>query len=451
MAQRAQQGGLRRHQRRTVLYPADGIEPGDQPGGHGLDISLRPGDLPGQKQIRTPANVQRGIHKTGRADVGIAVHAAVSQEPGPLQPGNEPEDAPLLRLTQTRLTADHIIDAAPGIVLTKLNDGPWPLAGSGIVQPDRPQGPEQQRPGAPPGHLLDRQAGLEEEVFLKVMQRRRLGVHQLFIEVLILLSIEGAVQIGGSALAVSGGGEDLALVEAVGLDQRRDGIVEEEILLPQASGQVTGQGLGGQRTAGHHQRAPGRQPGDLPGDDPHQGMALQAFSDLPGKTVTIDGQRRSGRHGRSVGRLKDDRAQSAQLALEQSTGRIAGIRFQRIAADQLAQQSGPVSRGGTGGSHLAKIDGDSRPGYLPGRLAARQPASYDLRRSHRVHRKRGSRIILRLFRIHLPLAAEAAVERSLGFGVLFHQRFGAALGTGLIDRFVPGGVFTLGVLAASVE
>ncbi len=178
---------------------------------------------------------------------------AVSEKPGPLQPRNEAEHAQLLRLTHPRLTSYHIIYAALGIIPAQLDHGPGPLPRFWIDQPDRPQGPEQQGSGPPSGHLLDRQAGLEEEVLFKGVQRYRLGGHQLFVESLILLSIQGAVQIGGRALAVAGAGEDAALIQAVGLDQRRDGVVEKEVVRTQLGGQILGQGLGGQRAAGHHQ------------------------------------------------------------------------------------------------------------------------------------------------------------------------------------------------------
>src|SRR3954447_11283671 len=126
-----------------------------------LDITLDPGDLPGEAQPRHRSEAQRAVEQVRAVEEGVAVQPAEPGELGALQPRDHAEDMLLLAVTQLRLEADHVVERAQRIVLAQLDDGMGPASGARITQPYRLHRSPAQRVRAARCHDLDRQAAIE--------------------------------------------------------------------------------------------------------------------------------------------------------------------------------------------------------------------------------------------------------------------------------------------------
>jgi hypothetical protein len=119
---------------------------------------------------------------------------------------------------------------------------------------------------APLRHLLHRQARLEIARVFELPERHTPSGEKRIHKGLILVFIEGTVEVVVAALAVAGGGENDGAVNAVRGHDRGNGIVEIKMVFPGEGLEGGGQSLGGERTAGDDHDPSGR---DLPQFFPH--------------------------------------------------------------------------------------------------------------------------------------------------------------------------------------
>ena len=81
------------------------------------------------------------------------------------------------------------------VVLPQLDDRVRLASGPRIDEPHRLHRPEAQRVDAAMRHHLDRQAAFEEFLFVEIVDRRRLRVHERVVEALVFLARHRTVQV----------------------------------------------------------------------------------------------------------------------------------------------------------------------------------------------------------------------------------------------------------------
>ena len=165
------------------------------------------------------------------------MNAAKPRELGALESGNGAEDADLFGVLQLGLEADHVEQRAELVVLPQLHDRIRLLVRLvRIGEPDRFHRAVPQRLGAALRHHLDRQAAVEiGRVFPFVEARLVAGVQRID-EGGILVAVERAVDVVGAGaararLVVARLEPGDVHVDAVAMDDRRNGVEEGERIL----------------------------------------------------------------------------------------------------------------------------------------------------------------------------------------------------------------------------
>ena len=94
--------------------------------------------------------------------------------------------------------------------------------------------------GAASRHLLDGEASLEIERLLEFMERHGFGIEQRGNKGVVFLSVEGDVEVVALPFFVPRGPKNNRMIEGIGIDRGRDGVVEVEILFTQHALQIPG-------------------------------------------------------------------------------------------------------------------------------------------------------------------------------------------------------------------
>jgi len=137
-------------------------------------------------------------------------------------------------------------------------------------------------------------------------------------EAIVLFFGEGAVDVVGGALVVSGGEIDLVHVDGGGIDDGRDGVVEGEVVGAGEALELGGQRGAGEWAAGEYGEGVGVvffQVRDFFAMDFDPGFGGDAGCDAFGELYAIDGERVASGDGGSVGFGEEDAACSAHLLL----------------------------------------------------------------------------------------------------------------------------------------
>ena len=137
-----------------------------------------------------------------------------------------PEHPFLLAPLQARLEADQAVERALAVLLAQLHHRVRPPAGARVDQAHGPQRTEGERLRTAVGDLLDRLAAVEEGAAVEVVHLGALGGDQRGPEGLVLLGVEGGVQVVGLALLVARGAVETVEVERRAGHRRRDGVEE---------------------------------------------------------------------------------------------------------------------------------------------------------------------------------------------------------------------------------
>src|SRR6185503_18510876 len=304
---------------------------------------------------------------------------------GALEAGDGAQDALLVAPLEAALEADEVEVGAGEVLLLQLHHRVRPAA-VGRGKPHRLHRSVAQRVDAAPRHLLDRQAALEEEGALEVMQRQHFGCDEGGDERLVLVARERRVEVVlAAALAVARGPEELREVERLGVDDGRDGVVEVEVLGAEQRLQRGGERWRSERAGGDH-RGSGRHLRHLFAAHLDQRVRGQPLGDQRREAVAVDRQRAARRHRRGAGGGDHQRAEGLHLALEQAGRVLRLVAAQRVAADELGEGGGRVRRRRPYRPHLVQHHRHAAAGELPGALAAGEAAAHHLhRRGHAVY------------------------------------------------------------------
>ena len=382
MAQRTQGGLARQRPRRAAGRQRGGVKPRHQPRGNGFHVSFHARDLPGEQHLGARAQLQRGRQQRGRVDVGVAMDLAEAQELGVLKPRNHAENARLLGELQVVLEAHQVEAPVAQAFLAELRHGVGPLAGARVGQAHGFHGAEAQRIAAAARQFFDGQAGFEiRRAVLLDVSRHGLRFQQFIDEAVVLLAVEGAVQIVGGAIrrfSVARGPERGFHVHRIGFDDGADAVIEEQPVSPGQPGDLLGERIAGERAGGDDDDGVLGDGGDFLAPQLDQRLGRDGRGDFRGKDFAIDGERMAAGYSRLPRRFEQQRIEPAQLFLEQPRrgGFLLGL--ERIAAHQFGQPVRLVRGCRPGRPHFVQHRAQAAPRDLPGRFRPRQPAADDV-------------------------------------------------------------------------
>src|SRR5262249_50596939 len=162
--------------------------------------------------------------------------------------------------------------------------------------------------------LAGGEAALEEDRLLELVRDDDLGRADGAVEGQVLLAVERRVEIVlAAALPVARLPEEPREVEALGVDDRRDSVVEVEVLAPEEALEGGGHGGRGERT-GRQDRLAGRDRGRLLAPDLDAGKALEGRRHLAGEALAVEGEGAPRGDRVPPRRREDERAELLHLA-----------------------------------------------------------------------------------------------------------------------------------------
>ena len=438
---------------------------GQQPHRRAFHIAFHAGDLAGEPQAEVGLQPQAIVKKAWTVEEGVAVQAAQAREHGPLQARDGPEDLALRAVLQLGLEADHVPQGRQRIVLAQLRDRVGLVGRAmGVGQAHRLHRPVAQRLAAALGHHLDRQAPVEIGDGLPVLELALRPGQQGVDEGLVLRARHGAVDVGRGVaarpfLVIARLLPGDAHVDALGMDDLRDGVEERQLVLAGEAEDRLAEGRGGEGAGGHDHALPlgGRRPGDLAPLETDQGMGEDAPRHRLREAVAVHRQGAARRRLMGVAARHDQRAHPPHFGVQQAHGVVLPVvGAERVGAHQFGELAALVRRRPHIRAHLVQDDARARrsppatplrspPGRRPRRGWVRLAWGRLLRfAAHGAEVARGRRLCLccpagavgegyHMARIAIDSAIGA------GFGLIRHRPgLGAALGRG--SRRGGGGV-----------
>ena len=211
------------------------------------------------------------------------------------------------------------------------------------------------------------------------MDRGEFGAADRLPERVVLLFVHRAVEVRGvvgrvgfQPFSTAARPEHFGIIDGAGIDDRRDGVVEIQIVASRQLSDLRRERIGGERAARDDHRAA---VGDVDGFVAHKrdaGMGRKPLGDERGERFSVHGQGLPGRNGGGVGAGDDQRAEPAHLGFEQAAGVRDVVGFERVRADDLGGVGASVRRGHLHRAHLDQPDLRTALRRLPRRLAARQ-------------------------------------------------------------------------------
>ena len=305
------------------------------------------------------------------------MHHAVPHKFRIFQPRDHRKDPLLLREQQVGLEPHDIIHGAVGIFPPQLDIGPRTVSGAGVSQSHRAQRP------IPHGiqaalrqHLYGHTALVHLKVFLlKFMQLHAFGIHQRFMERLILLLIEGAVDIIRLSPVVPGGKIHPVHIDGLLGDNGGGGIIKTQVLFPAQPPDRFGKRLAGQRPAGHDD-IPRRKLSHLASHHRYIRQLPYGFGHRVAKGLPVHRQGSAGAHCGLLGAAHHQRIHRLHFGLQQSRCGIQPHRLQRIGAHQLRKPLVVVCRGIFLRLHFVQRHIYAASGQCPGGFAPGQSGPY---------------------------------------------------------------------------
>jgi hypothetical protein len=208
-----------------------------------LDVTLATGDLAGEPPALIRLESQYLVEQDRRIEERIAVKAAQPRELRVFQTWNGAEDAHLFGVFQLGLETNHIEQRAEFVVLAQLHHGVGLVVR--LVRIGEPKWFHRamtQSLNAAFRHDFDWQAAIEVGcIRLPFMEARLVAGEQRRNEGVILLTWQRAVDVVGARAAragfvVAGLKPGLTEIDAVAMDNWRDGVEKRELLLARQAG-----------------------------------------------------------------------------------------------------------------------------------------------------------------------------------------------------------------------
>ena len=157
------------------------------------------------------------------------MNLAVAQKARVFEAGNEAQYARLVAKLEVVLEADQVVTLGAQIFLSQLNHGPGPLASARIAKAHGFHRPEAQRIAATAGEFFNRQAAFKVIELFPLSGFGGLGGQQGVEKAIVLRAVHGTVDVIGGAFVPARGKVDTLHVDALGVDDGRNGVVEGEM------------------------------------------------------------------------------------------------------------------------------------------------------------------------------------------------------------------------------
>ena len=240
----------------------------------------------------------------------------------------------------------------------------------GSPKPDGTERPKRKRLGAPARDHLHGQAALEKALVLafEVGELDALGGDQRRDEGLVLFPVEGAVDVIARlalAFAPPRGAEGDAHVDAVGFHDRRQGVIEIQVLPSRDLRDWLGERRTRKGSRGNDRRPVGQGARLLP-HHLDEGMAPDRRRGGRGKRLPVHCQGPARRHGGLAGDLEEERSKPPELRLQQAAGPVGQVASQRVGAHQLGEVARAMGAGPDLRAHLEQAHRHPEPGRRPG-------------------------------------------------------------------------------------
>jgi len=371
----AQGGGCGRGLKASSLHPAGHADAGQQSRRGRFHVPLDSGDLSPKKKTRPREKRQVAPQQGRRFQEGVPVDASVAGEFRILQTRNGAEDPLLFRPCQFRLKSHEIEQRALAVFSAQLDNRVRRRSRARIGEPHRLHRTEAERIDPPVCQHLDRQAAFEIGRLFERTRLDRPPRQDLRPDCLVLLFRQGTIPVVAAAVGVPRGAEHPLVMKAGRIHDRRNGVIEEEMVLPRQRGDFSGEGVRRQGSRGDEDRFTVGDPRHLLPADFNVPGAGQALFDVAGKFDPVHGQRPVGRNRRRLRGFEKERTEEAHFSLEDAGCGIGAVGPQGIAADELRQKRGAVGRRKTRRLHLEQLNRKAGSGQLPGGFASRQAAA----------------------------------------------------------------------------
>ena len=313
------------------------------------------------------------------------MNSAQPGETGVFQAGDAFEHLGLGAILHLGLEPDDVVERAERIVAAQLDDRVGLVLGAVCVgEADRLHRAVAQGLATPFGHHLDRQAAIEIAGRLALVKLGLFGGHERVDKGLVVGLGHRTVEVGllllfGFALVIARLRPDRVHVDAVGIDDGRDGVEKGQRFGARLCRDGLSQTLRRQRSGGDDPMTAVGQGGDLAVLDPNIRMRAQSGGHGGGKRIAIHSQGTTGGQGVGVGHVHDQPVGVAHFPMQQPDGVLFTIvRAEGIGADHFRQIAGLVSKSGDLGAHFVNDDAHAGLCRLPGRFGPGHAAADDM-------------------------------------------------------------------------
>ena len=311
--------------------------------------------------------------------------AAQTRELGIFKPGNHFENSSLRAVFHLGLKAHHVVERAKRIVAAQLHHRiGFVVRRMRVGQANGFHRAKAQGFTTAFGHDLDRQAAIEIGGGFALVEFGLVGGQKRVDERLVLVAGHRAVEIGGAfffgfALVIARLHPGAAHVDAVVIDDRRDGVEKRQRIRAGFLRDRLAQTLGSQRAGGDDPVAAIGQGGDFARFHGDQRVCLQCGGNRGGKGIAVHGQGAARRQAVLVGGLHDKPTRRAHLPMQQAHGVLfVIIRAEGVGTDHLGQIAGAVGEGFDLGAHFVDHHAHAHPGCLPCGLGPGHAAANDM-------------------------------------------------------------------------
>src|SRR5262249_39476701 len=201
-----------------------------QPSRDCLYITLDARNLACKQNAGSPAHLQSFRQQCWRANEGVPVDLAESENLCAFQPRNEPEYPLLLPELEMVLKPDHVVTIGQQVLLPELHGCEGLPSRPRVYESGRFHGSIAQRVSASPGQFLYWKAALEIHRLLEFMQGDRFGRNERVVEAPIFFRVHGTVHVVRAAFFIAGSPKRDLMVDGFRFHDRRYCVVKVEVV-----------------------------------------------------------------------------------------------------------------------------------------------------------------------------------------------------------------------------
>jgi hypothetical protein len=235
---------------------------------------------------------------------------------------------------QRSLKSNQAKDGSFAVLLAKLDDGE--AVCRSLSEADGAHRTKSERVVAPSRNFLDGQTPLEVLLFVQSFGEVLSGRLERMHKCIVLLPRQGTVQIIGG-ISPSGAQERRVVVNRMSPDGGSNGIVEEEILTPEALPELMEKIRTGERACCKDGWNRGIEPSIFFPANGNERIALDTLSHQGAELVLVDREGLACRKTARISAPHDGRIQESKFGFEKASRVPQGVRAKGIAADKFSE------------------------------------------------------------------------------------------------------------------